>query len=59
MNNDLMFGVTPWLWFGFSAVLGIVVWGFLIWFGWVLATSVKGIREELAAIRRVLDARSD
>lgn len=57
MDTDFMFGAMPWVWFGVSAVLGIVVWGFLLWFGWMLATSVKGMREELAAIRRVLESR--
>lgn len=57
MNGDFMLGATPWLWFGFSAVVGIFFWAFLLWMAWMLVTSIKGIREELGAIRRVLESR--
>jgi hypothetical protein len=47
----------PWLWFGLSAVFGLLFWVFLLWLAWVLATSVKGMREELERIRKLLEAR--
>jgi hypothetical protein len=56
MNGDFMLGTGPWLWFGFTAVVGVAFWIFVGWLAWVLVQSVKGIREELAAIRRILDA---
>lgn len=48
----------PWLWFGLSAALGILFWGFLLWLAWLLVTSVKGVHTELTQIRKLLQSQS-
>lgn len=44
----------PWLWFAFSAVLGILFWAFLLWLAWLLVSSIRGIHVELTKIREIL-----
>lgn len=45
----------PSVWFGLSAVLGIVFWAFIIWLAWMLVSSIKGIHTELIRIRDLLN----
>lgn len=49
----------PNIWFGLSAVLGIVFWVFIFWLAWMLVSSVRGIHTELRHIREVLNERLD
>ena len=34
----------PHVWFGLSAVVGIVFWALIIWLAWMLVSSIKGIQ---------------
>ena len=45
------------VWFGISAIFSVAVTVFLLWLAWMLVTSVKGIREELERIRKLLESR--
>ncbi len=42
------------LWFAFVGLIGVAVWGFLIWLAWLLVSSIKGMHTELIKIREVL-----
>lgn len=46
--------VFPGLWFAFVSLVGVLVWGFLIWLAWLLVSSIKGMHTELMRIRQVL-----
>ena len=44
----------PNIWFAFSAIIGVVVWAFLLWLAWLLVTSIRGMHTELRKIRELL-----
>ena len=46
--------IDPRFMFPFMMLLGLVFYGLLLWFAWILVSSVKGIHTELTRIREEL-----
>lgn len=47
----------PWIWAPLWGLLAIVFWAFLLWLAWSVVSAVRGMHEEITAIRRILDER--
>lgn len=46
--------IDPGFMFPFMMLLGLVFYGILLWFAWILVSSVRGMHTELTRIREEL-----
>ena len=41
-------------WFGISMIVGVLIWGVIIWLAWMVVSSIRGMHTELIRIRELL-----